>query len=402
MVGLGVGIAAACSVGAFGAWFRELRAPRRIPWRPTTINGFAALFAEGLVLQHDDGDTVWATRGYAVYRSQGGSAFERVLGPRPRLGRAWGGYLASLRRRFGYQELVELLPLGDERLVVFAAGDVYVVDLRARTIERTHRLRYFGRGKGRGLMAFGLTRDQDGAIYFGEYSTELAERPICVWKSRDDGRTWHQAFEFPAGTVRHIHAVQVDPYTGALWMGTGDRNEECYVGVSHDGAASFQWIAHGAQTCRTCGFAFFPDAVLWGMDADHRPNRLIRLHRERGTMDSHAELPGVTFYHRGLDENRALLGLARKVAEIWVASVEGDACRWLSWSVPPRASQGPSAGVRLGRGSAEGSTDGFVHVNPIRTVEHEAAIFRIPKRAVPHPVAGRADRGQGSTPGVRT
>ena len=57
-------------------------------------------------------------------------------------------------------------------------------------------------------------------------------------------------------------------------MGTGDRNEECYVGVSHDGAASFKWVARGTQTCRTCGFVFFPDAVLWGMDADHKPNRL--------------------------------------------------------------------------------------------------------------------------------
>ena len=91
---------------------------------------------------------------------------------RPRLGRAWGGYLASLRSHFGYQELVELLPLGDERLVVFAAGDIHFLDLRAKVSERTHRLRYFGPGKGRGLMAFGLTSDQKGAIYFGEYTTE--------------------------------------------------------------------------------------------------------------------------------------------------------------------------------------------------------------------------------------
>ena len=96
---------------------------------------------------------------------------------RPRLGRAWGGYLASLRSRFGYQELVELVPLGDERLVVFAAGDVHVLIYGRERVERTHRLRYFGPGKGRGLMAFGLTRDQTGAIYFGEYTTEPRRAP---------------------------------------------------------------------------------------------------------------------------------------------------------------------------------------------------------------------------------
>ena len=168
-------------------WFRELRSPRRIPWRPTHDRRIL-----GTVRRRPRAAA--RRRRYRLgnarlcgLQESGRKRVRASARPRPRLGRAWGGYLASLRRRFGYQELVELLPLEDERLVVFAAGDVYVVDLRARTIERTHRLRYFGRGKGRGLMAFGLTRDQNGAIYFGEYSTELAARPICIWKSTDEG-----------------------------------------------------------------------------------------------------------------------------------------------------------------------------------------------------------------------
>jgi hypothetical protein len=385
MVGAGAGIGAALLAAALLVWFRELRVPRRVPWRPATIDGLAAVSADDLVLQHDDGHTVWATRGYAVYRSRGGDAFERMFRVRPRFGTAWGGYLASLRSRFGYQELVELLPLTDERFVVFAAGDVHVVDLRAGVSERTHRLRYFGRGRGRGLMAFGLTGDPDGAIYFGEYTTEPGEHPICIWKSGDGGRTWHEAFEFPVGKVRHIHTVQFDPYGGAIWVGTGDRDEECYVGVSHDGASTFEWVVHGTQKGRTCGFVFFPDAVLWGMDTGHEANRLIRLQREGATIDAHTELPGATYYQRKLDENRAILGLAQQVAEIWVANDEGDACRWLRWSLPPRLRRGPAPAIRLGRGDAESAADGFVHVNPIRTAEHEAVIFRIPTSAAPHP-----------------
>jgi hypothetical protein len=370
---------------AFIVWFRELRTPRKVHWRPTAIDGVPASFADGLVLQHDDGRTVWATRGFAVYRSRDGEPFERIFRVRPRPGKAWGGYLASLRSHFGYQELVELLPRGDERFVVFAAGDVHYVDLRAGVKERTHRLRYFGPGKGRGLMAFGLTDDPQGAIYFGEYTTEPGAHPVCVWKSADEGRTWQKTFEFPAGTVRHIHTVQFDPYEGAIWVGTGDRDEHCYVGTSHDGAGSFRWVVQGTQKCRTCGFAFFPDVVLWGMDTGREPNRLIRLQRDQGTIESHAQLPDATYYHRKLDENRALLGLAQHVAEVWVANAEGDACRWLGWSVPPRPHHGPSPAARLGRGGAEGAAGEFVHVNPIRTVEHETAIFRIPKSAAPHP-----------------
>jgi len=275
------------------------------------------------------------------------------------------------------------LPLGDERFVVFAAGVVHFVDLNSKVIERTHRLRYFGSGKGRGLMAFGLTIDATGAIYFGEYTTEPGAHPICIWTSSDKGRTWRQAFEFPAGTVRHIHAVQFDPYENAIWVGTGDRDEHCYVGISHDGAASFRWIAQGTQRCRTCGFGFFRDVVMWGMDTGSEPNHLISLQREQGRINSHAPLPHATYYHRKLDENRVLLGLAEGVAEIWVANVDGHACRWLGWSVSSETSRGPSPGVRLARGDSDSGAQGFVHVNPIRTVEHEAAIFRIAKSAVP-------------------
>lgn len=386
MIGAGVGVGAACLIAALaGVWVRELRAPRTIPWRQTTINGLSAELAEDLVLQHDDGQTVWATRGFAIYRSREGSPFARVISVRPRPGRAWAGYLASLRSHFGYQELLEVLPLEDERLLVFAAGDIHTLDLRVRKIERTHRLRYFGPGKGRGLMAFGLTSDQNGAIYFGEYTTEPGDHPICIWKSTDDGTTWHDAFEFPAGNVRHIHTVQFDPYDGAIWIGTGDRDEQCYVGLSYDGAASFAWMAHGTQKCRTCGFVFFADVVLWGMDTGTEPNHLIGLQRQTRTLQRHAKLPGATYYQRKLDEDRALLGLAQQVAEVWVANAEGDACQWLAWSVPARAPHGPAPAIRLARGDRNDAAEAFIHVNPIRTVEHEAAIYRIPKSAAPHP-----------------
>jgi hypothetical protein len=397
VVAAGAGIGAACLAVVFVAWLREFRTPRRIVWQPTTVNGINAAFADGLVLQHDDGNTVWATRGFAVYRSQGGRSFERVFRVRPRIGKAWAGHLASVRSHFGYQELVELLPLGNERFVVFAAGDIYLVDLKAKVIERTHRLRYFGAGKGRGLMAFGLTCASDGTIYFGEYTTEAGPRPVCIWKSSDGGRSWHQAFEFSAGSVRHIHTVQFDAYDGAIWVGTGDRDEHCYVGVSHDGAVTFEWLAQGTQQCRTCGFVFFPEVVLWGMDTAREPNRLILLRRGQATISPHAQLPDATYYHRKLDQSRALLGLAQQLAEIWVANVSGDACRWLSWSVPRPARRAPSPSVRLGRGAPDTATEQFIHVNPIRTVEHDAAIFRLPKSAAPHPAdGGLSDRPRDS------
>jgi hypothetical protein len=292
---------------------------------------------------------------------------------RPRIGEAWGGYVPAVRRFFGYQELVEVVPIRDDVLVVFAAGEVHRIDLRNGQCERTHRLRYFGRRTGRGVFPFGITSTPDGTLYYGEYMILPQPVPVAIWKSSDEGQTWQKAHEFPPGTIRHIHAVQYDELHGGIWIGTGDRDEESRVGVSHDGAASFEWAVEGSQHCRACALVFFDDAVVWGMDADYAQNHVISCARETPAPAVGAKLPDTTYYARRVDEERALLGLSRRNAEVWVAHRSGMAQRWLGWTVPERRRPGPVPVVRLARGSG----GEFVHLNPLRTVEHEATIFRI-------------------------
>ena len=183
-----------------------------------------------------------------------------------------------------------------------------------------------------------------------------------------------------------MHAIQCDPHDGALWIGTGDRDEHCFVGRSVDGAKTFDWVGRGRQMHRTCSFAFFDDVVLWGMDADFEQNHVIRWQRERGVgsdLSVDAMLPDATYYASPVDDDRALLGVAQGVAQVWVAHRDGSAVRWLDWSVPDEPpARGPSPGVRLARGDARGSR--FVYVNPLRTNAHEASIFRFDRQDVPH------------------
>lgn len=361
-------------------WWLQVWVPRRVAWRDVVHEGIPARVADGLVLQHDDGRTVWGSRGYAIYRSIDGMDFTRVARVRPPAGEAWGGYLKVLRRVFGYQELVEVLPLDDDRLVVFAAGHVHRIDVASRRSRRTHRLRYFGRGRGRGLMAFGVTRDLEGNLYYAEYVTESGDRPTGIWKSTDDGEHWLLAYEFQPEAIRHVHAIQCDPHDGALWIGTGDRDEHCFVGVSRDGAATFEWVGHGRQLHRTCAFAFFPDGVLWAMDADFEQNHVLWWDRAGRSIAPTGELPDATYYATRVDDERVLLGLAQGVAEAWIArrgaDRAGSARRWIGWDVPPSPPRrGPSRGVRLARGDARAGR--HLHLNPLRTTHHEAAIYRI-------------------------
>lgn len=394
MITVTIGVCAALAV--FFGWWWQVYTPSKISWREGVHQGFKVKLADGLVLQHDDGETVWASRGYSIYRSDKGSDFHKVARVRPPIGEPYGGYLSALRRMFGYQELMELLPLDKDKLLVFSGGYANVVHLGTNTTKRTLKLRYFGRGKGRGMMAFGLCEDQEGSLYFAEYVTESGERPTGVWKSSDSGLTWSIVYEFAPGAIRHIHAVQCDPEDGAIWIGTGDRDEHCFIGRSTDGGQTFEWIGQGKQIHRTCSFVFFSGAVLWPMDADFEQNYVLRWIRSgqlgAGEVTTGAQLPDASYYASRISDHAALVGVAQSAAQVWVVSAEAEAEKWLEWEVPATPpKRGPSPGVRLARGE---NHSGPIHVNPLRTNQHEAVIYRIERNQLPKAQASSQGRAR--------
>jgi hypothetical protein len=136
----------------------------------------------------------------------------------------------------------------------------------------------------RGVLQSGVCR-HEGALYLGEYPLDESATPRIL-RSTDGGTTWQTAARLP--DVRHVHAVQSDPYGDDLWVTTGDRDEECRVGRLVDGEIDV--VGGGSQRWRTVELAFTPSAVLWGMDcvfADE--NALLRL--DRGALDEQTPDP---------------------------------------------------------------------------------------------------------------
>lgn len=354
--------------------------PSRVEWERAELAGVrSAERADGLVLQEQRGREVWASIGYSIYRSRDGGPFDRVFTLRAPAGEPWGGYSRWLRDRFGYQELVEVVPLGAQELVVFGGGGIYRVDLVRGTQEETFRLRYFGRGEGRGVMPHGITVDDTGSIYFGEYPTApaSAERTIRIHRSDDRGKSWQVAFEFAGAlAVRHVHGVQWDAGAGLLWVTTGDADGESRIGYSRDRGRSFTWIASGAQEFRVCSLLFFPDAVVWGPDAVREHNPVYRW--VRGTSEAtptRSGLPGPTFFAQRISDHEGVVGLAELAAEAWQVSDTGSTTLLARWSMPADHAGRPHPGVRLARG--DGGDGAGVLLNPLRTVETAGAIYRV-------------------------
>ena len=361
----------------------ELWLPARIAWEPAQLAGIPAQRAEGLVLQDQREGALWATRGYALYRSRGGAAFERVTTLVPRFGPAWAGFSRSFRDAFRYQELAEVMVLDEQTLLVFAGGDAYRVNAASGAAEPVHQLRYFGPSRGRGLMPHGLTRDASGTIYYGEYPTAqlAAGETVRVWRSRDDGRSWEVAHEFAAGAVRHIHAVQWDAFAQALWVATGDDDASSRIGYSRDGGATFVWIGAGSQTFRAVSLLFTPEAVSWVMDSPNVPTRFVRWDRQSGALrESAGVLPSPGYYVQPLGGERGLATLAERSAAVWLVG-DGEPRELASWPVDPRPGR-PHPAVRLLRSAAQQSGSSELLVNPLRTRSEPAAIYRVQAAAL--------------------
>lgn len=141
-----------------------------------------------------------------------------------------------------------------------------------------------------------------GDVYLGEYPLGHDAVPALL-RSRDDGWTWEVAGTFP--DVRHVHAVQSDPYADEVWLTTGDRDRECRIGRFRDGELDV--VGGGSQRWRAVELAFTPEAILWGMDSVYaEENRVLKLDREAlaapaPTPETVHVLNGSVFYSATLD-----------------------------------------------------------------------------------------------------
>ncbi|AGB31196.1 glycosyl hydrolase BNR repeat-containing protein [Natrinema pellirubrum DSM 15624] len=117
----------------------------------------------------------------------------------------------------------------------------------------------------------------DGTVYLGEYPLDGETTPRIL-ASENGGRTWLTAASLES--VRHVHSVQTDPYTGDIWVTTGDADMECQIGRLRDGTV--EAVGGGDQSWRAVELAFTPEAVLWGVDSVYTELKPIRkLPRER-------------------------------------------------------------------------------------------------------------------------
>ncbi|HEY4308554.1 MAG TPA: hypothetical protein VGN12_03790 [Pirellulales bacterium] len=182
----------------------------------------------------------------------------------------------------------------DGRLVALVAirhGHVYRIEYPSGDMTETLRLK-----RCRVTLHQSICETPDGDLYFGEYGANKDRQSVPLYRSRDDGRSWEMIYEFPAGSIKHIHGCFWDPYEERVWVCTGDFENENVVMSADKDFKSVEKYGDGSQCWRTCAPIFLPDAVVWGMDSQLETSHCCRFDRKTKTLEKLQPFPGPIWY----------------------------------------------------------------------------------------------------------
>jgi hypothetical protein len=238
------------------------------------------------------GDQLYASRGYQLVCASfqdisQGVTWNSVARFRP----PWQRRISVLTRltarlfRDGFHALA-VLPNGG--MVAAVAGAIVTVRPAENRFRVTHAIT-------RGTRPLHITAVPDGTVYWGEYFDNPSRAEVHVYASSDGGATWHVAYTFPAGAIRHIHNIVYDRWENCLWMLTGDHGNECRILRASCDFSRVDAILQGNQQARAVALVVMQDGLYFSSDTPLERNYIYRLDRQ-GKLSQLASISSSSIY----------------------------------------------------------------------------------------------------------
>lgn len=200
-------------------------------------------------------------------------------------------FLSSFRltRRLFRAEITHLYHFQNDNWMCIAKKALFKLNKRNGLFEKCHDIE-------KGSRPMNLCQSDDGTIYYGEYCYNPKRKPMRIFQSKDDGDTWTVAYSFGEGEINHIHGIFNDPYTGRLWVATGDDDKACIFGYTEDGFKSFVKRYEGTQQYRVCVPLFTKDEIIFATDSQYEQNYIRSINRATGKVTNIQPIQGSGIY----------------------------------------------------------------------------------------------------------
>jgi hypothetical protein len=247
--------------------FLDYRGPKYIRLHSNTVFGLACSTAKDLIVQeYDKEGNLMATRGMLIYQlNKGDNRFIKVAHVPTGFSLFWLRNFTIIRKLTIRPECIEITKAANGAICALSAGRIWYRSAEGGNFTEALKLSHYGI-KDQGIRNDGIVCLNDSTIEFGEYYQNPQRTAVQIYESRNYGKSWKVAYAFAPGQIRHIHALQVDPYTDKKWICTGDLDKESAVSWSADDYHSIQTLGQGDQIWRVCQLVFTEDAVYWGTD----------------------------------------------------------------------------------------------------------------------------------------
>jgi hypothetical protein len=268
------------------------------PMQPTEELRRVARFQRLRALTWMD-DTLYASRGYDLLHTRispsqiqsetpsDGQPWEAVASFHPPYWRGWTSR-ANLSSRLVRDGFHALAVLPSKAMVAAVPGAIITLRPNESQFQLTHRITS-------GTRPLHITAVPNGTVFWGEYFDNASRDEVHIYASADEGATWHIAYTFPKGAIRHVHNIVHDPWENCLWLLTGDYGDECRIVRASYDFRQIDIVLQGNQQARAVALVPTESGLYFSSDTPMEANSIYHLDRQ-GKLSHLAPLTSSSIY----------------------------------------------------------------------------------------------------------
>ncbi|HEY60621.1 MAG TPA: hypothetical protein G4N92_08075 [Anaerolineae bacterium] len=241
-----------------------------------------------IIHQKDQDGTLWATSGRTIFYNKDGhwQHFARFPFCFPRDMFAFSRPTSRALR----SDKCNLYINSHGKIMGIRGGSVFA-------LEADKPPRFIFNIQGDCVLHRGISEDDDGWSYFGEYYMNPLRSAVRIWRVSPELTTWEIAHQFGQKEIRHVHSVTRDPFEKeTFWVTVGDYRGECYLLKSDDRFQNIQRFGDGSQNWRAVNLFFTPTHICWLTDSNLQRNHACCMARRNGKLEIGHEIDNSSWY----------------------------------------------------------------------------------------------------------